>query len=78
MHVRGGRPVIVFHVCGNTYRLIAAMHSLLEEYDAKIVKWPKMTGLDVRKHLLEEQGMCAALSRPLGGSRNLQAGVRPA
>jgi mRNA interferase HigB len=26
VHVRSGKPVIVFNVCGNTYRLIAAMH----------------------------------------------------
>ena len=26
VRVRGGRPVIVFNVCGNTHRLIVAMH----------------------------------------------------
>jgi mRNA interferase HigB len=26
VHVRSGRPVIVFNVCGNTYRLIVALH----------------------------------------------------
>ena len=26
VRVASGRPVIVFNVCGNTYRLIAAMH----------------------------------------------------
>ncbi len=26
VHVRSGKPVIVFKVCGNTYRLIVAMH----------------------------------------------------
>jgi mRNA interferase HigB len=26
VHVRSGRPVIVFNVCGNKYRLIVAMH----------------------------------------------------
>ncbi len=26
VHVRSGKPVIVFNVCGNTYRLIVAMH----------------------------------------------------
>ena len=26
VHVRSGKPVIVFNVCGNTYWLIAAMH----------------------------------------------------
>ena len=48
--------------------------SLIEEYDAKNVKWPKVTGVDVLKHLLGEQGLVAAdLSRLLGGSRNLGA-----
>jgi HTH-type transcriptional regulator/antitoxin HigA len=48
--------------------------SLMEEYDAKNVKWPKVTGTDVLKYLLEEQGLVAAdLSRLLGGSRNLGA-----
>ena len=26
VRVRSGRPVIVFNVCGNTYRLIVALH----------------------------------------------------
>lgn len=26
VHVRSGKPVVVFNVCGNTYRLIVAMH----------------------------------------------------
>jgi mRNA interferase HigB len=26
VHVRSKKPVIVFNVCGNTYRLIVAMH----------------------------------------------------
>ena len=26
VHVRSGKPVIVFNVCGNSYRLIVAMH----------------------------------------------------
>src|SRR5580700_3523443 len=48
--------------------------SLIEEYDAKHVKWPKVTGVDILKHLLDEQGLKAAdLSRLLGGSRNLGA-----
>jgi HTH-type transcriptional regulator/antitoxin HigA len=48
--------------------------SLIEEYDAKNVKWPKVTGVGVLKHLLGEQGLLAAdLSRLLGGSRNLGA-----
>jgi len=29
--------------------------SLIEEYDSKNVKWPKVTGVDVLKHLLGEQ-----------------------
>jgi HTH-type transcriptional regulator/antitoxin HigA len=48
--------------------------SLIEEYDAKNVKWPKVTGLGMLKHLLEARAMSAAdLSRLLGGSRNLGA-----
>jgi HTH-type transcriptional regulator/antitoxin HigA len=48
--------------------------SLIEEYDAKNVKWPKVTGVDALKHLLGEQCLAAAdLSRLLGGSRNLGA-----
>src|SRR5271157_6532042 len=48
--------------------------SLIEEYDSKHVKWPKVTGVDALKHLLGEQGLAAAdLSRLLGGSRNLGA-----
>lgn len=48
--------------------------SLIEEYDAKNIKWPEVTGVDMLKHLMEEQGMSAAdLSRLLGGSRNLGA-----
>jgi HTH-type transcriptional regulator/antitoxin HigA len=48
--------------------------SLIEDYDAKNVKWPEITGLDMLKHLLEAQSMSAAdLSRVLGGSRNLGA-----
>ena len=31
--------------------------SLIEEYDAKNVKWPKVTGVDALKHLLGEQGL---------------------
>ena len=26
VHVRSGKPAIVFNVCGNTYRLIVALH----------------------------------------------------
>ncbi len=48
--------------------------SLIEEYDSKNIKWPKVTGVEVLKHLLGEQGLAAAdLSRLLGGSRNLGA-----
>jgi HTH-type transcriptional regulator/antitoxin HigA len=40
----------------------------------KKVRWPKISGLDALKHLLQEGGMSAAdLSRLLGGSRNLGA-----
>lgn len=48
--------------------------TLMEEYDAARVKWPKLRGVDVLKHLLEEHELAAAdLSRILGGSRNLGA-----
>jgi len=48
--------------------------SLIEEYDSKNIQWPKVTGLDMLKHLQEAKGMSAAdLSRLLGGSRNLGA-----
>jgi len=48
--------------------------SLLDDYDAETVKWPKMTGLDILKHLMAEHGMKGVdLSRILGGSRNLGA-----
>jgi len=48
--------------------------SLLEEYDSKNVKWPKITAVDMLKHLLEAQGLAPAdLSRLLGCSRNLGA-----
>ena len=43
--------------------------ALIEEYDTKNVKRPKVTGVEVLKHLLGEQGLAAAdLSRLLGGS----------
>jgi antitoxin component HigA of HigAB toxin-antitoxin module len=47
----------------------------VDEYDkGKKIRWPKITGLDSLKHLLEENGMKAAdLSRILGASRNLGA-----
>ena len=48
--------------------------SLIEEYDAANVKWPKVRGVDMLKHLLAEHGLAPAdLSRILGGSRNLGA-----
>ncbi|HWX23194.1 MAG TPA: transcriptional regulator [Candidatus Binatia bacterium] len=48
--------------------------SLLEEYDRENIKWPKLRGVDLLKHLLDEHGQTAAdLSRFLGGSRNLGA-----
>jgi HTH-type transcriptional regulator/antitoxin HigA len=45
------------------------------EFDkGKKVRWPKVSGLDMLKHLMPERGMSAAdLSRLLGGSRNLGA-----
>jgi HTH-type transcriptional regulator/antitoxin HigA len=48
--------------------------SLIEEYDAEHVKWPKLKGRDILQHLLDEHDLAAAdLSRILGGSRNLGA-----
>ena len=48
--------------------------TLIEEYDAENVKWPRVKGVDVLKHLLDEHNLAAAdLSRILGGSRNLGA-----
>jgi len=48
--------------------------SLIEDYDAEHVKWPKLKGREILQHLLEEHGLAAAdLSRILGGSRNLGA-----
>jgi HTH-type transcriptional regulator/antitoxin HigA len=47
----------------------------VDEYDkSKKVAWPKINGLDILKHLLEEHGKNAAdLSRILKTSRNLGA-----
>ena len=47
----------------------------VDEFDkAKRVEWPKITGREALKHLLEENGMTAAdLSRMLRTSRNLGA-----
>jgi HTH-type transcriptional regulator / antitoxin HigA len=48
--------------------------SLVEEYDSKNVRWPKVSAIDLLKHLLAESGLAAAdLSRLLGGSRNFGA-----
>lgn len=48
--------------------------SLLEDYDAEHVKWPKVKGREILQHLLDERSLTAAdLSRILGGSRNLGA-----
>ena len=50
------------------------LSSLLEEYDAVNVKWPKLSPRERLQHLLEENGLSAAdLSRLLDGSRNLGA-----
>ena len=47
---------------------------LIEDYDSETVKWPKLKGVEVLKHLLGENDLVAAdLSRILGGSRNLGA-----
>jgi len=47
----------------------------VDEFDKdKKIRWPKISGLDALKYLLEENGMSAAdLSRILGASRNLGA-----
>ena len=47
----------------------------VDEYDkGKKPRWPKLTGLDALKYLMEQNGMSAAeLSRVLGASRNLGA-----
>lgn len=46
--------------------------TLIEEYDAENVKWPRVKGVDMLKHLLDENNLTPAdLSRILGGSRNL-------
>jgi HTH-type transcriptional regulator / antitoxin HigA len=48
--------------------------SLIEDYDAAHVSWPKVKGRDILQHLLDEHDLAAAdLSRILGGSRNLGA-----
>lgn len=47
----------------------------VDEFDrGKKVRWPRISGLDALKHLLQERGMSAAdLSRILDSSRNLGA-----
>jgi HTH-type transcriptional regulator/antitoxin HigA len=52
-----------------------ALTEFVDAYDkAKPVRWPKIKGLNVLKHLMAEHGMNGAdLSRILGGSRNLGA-----
>ena len=47
----------------------------VDAYDkAKPVRWPKVKGVDILKHLLAEHGLNGAdLSRILDGSRNLGA-----
>jgi HTH-type transcriptional regulator / antitoxin HigA len=48
--------------------------SLMEECDKENVRWPKVGGLAMLRHLLDEHELAAAdLSRILGGSRNLGA-----
>lgn len=48
--------------------------TLIEEYDAEHVKWPKLKGREILQHLLDGHDLAAAdLSRLLGGSRNLGA-----
>ena len=48
--------------------------TLIEEFDAENVKWPKLKGRDILQHLLDEHQLAAAdLSRILDGSRNLGA-----
>ena len=48
--------------------------TLIEEFDAENVKWPKLKGRDILQHLLDEHQLAAAdLSRILNGSRNLGA-----
>lgn len=46
--------------------------SLIEDYDAEHVRWPKLKGRDIVQHFLDEHGLTGAdLSRILDGSRNL-------
>ena len=54
---------------------LEVLTEFVDEFDkGKKIRWPKISGLDVLKHLLEEHGMSGAdLARLLGGSRNLGA-----
>ena len=54
---------------------LEVLTEFVDEYDkGKKIRWPKITGLDALKHLMEENQMSAAdLSRLLGASRNLGA-----
>jgi HTH-type transcriptional regulator/antitoxin HigA len=48
--------------------------SLVEDFDAAHVKWPRLKGRGILRHLLDERGLAAAdLSRVLGRGRNLGA-----
>ena len=54
---------------------LEVLSEFVDAYDqTKPVRWPKVTGRDVLKHLLVEHGLNGAgLSHILGGSRNLGA-----
>ena len=54
---------------------LEVLTEFVDEFDkGKKIRWPKISGLEVLKHLLEEHGMSGAdLARLLGGSRNLGA-----
>ena len=54
---------------------LEVLTEFVDDFDkSKKIRWPKISGLDVLKHLLGEAGLSAAdLSRLLGGSRNLGA-----
>jgi len=53
-----------------------ALCSFIEKYEAEHVKWPKVSGVDALKHLLDENGMKAAdLARLLGVHRNLGSSI---
>lgn len=52
-----------------------ALTEFVDAYDkAKPVRWPKINGVDVLKHLMTEHRMSRAdLARVIGGSRNIGA-----